>query len=60
MHVKKRSGGWYVCDVPPYQVDGEEQHDYGPYETKAEADSDRLGVQRFMKKHPELFQGEKR
>jgi len=49
MRTVKRGNEWYVVDVPPYEVDGETCDWYGPYATKADAESDRLGVESFYR-----------
>jgi len=38
----KRGGAWWIKGVPDYG-------DAGPYSTKAEAESDRRGMERFFK-----------
>jgi hypothetical protein len=43
MHVIPRNGKWEITDMP----DGEP--DCGPYTTRAEAESDRIGMARFFR-----------
>ena len=41
MELEKRTDGWWITGVP-------DAPDCGPYGTKAEADSDRKGMERFF------------
>ena len=43
---------WWIEDVPPYRVNGETCTSCGPYDTRREADSDRVGLQRFFRQNP--------
>jgi hypothetical protein len=45
-------GTWWIHDVPAYVVNGEVCHECGPYRTRAEADDDRRGLQRFYRDNP--------
>ena len=49
MTLQKRADGWWIADVPVYQVDGESFTDCGPYRTRDEADDDRRGLERFWR-----------
>jgi hypothetical protein len=42
MEVERRDDGWWI-------VGGELEMDCGPYDTKAEAESDRVGMARFFR-----------
>lgn len=46
-------GTWWVEGLPPYRVNGETCTACGPYDTRREADDDRIGLQRFYRKNPE-------
>lgn len=48
MKLDHRRDGWWITGVPSYYVDGEPCSEYGPYDTKAEADDARRGVQRTL------------
>lgn len=48
MKVEKRPNGWWITEVPPYYVDGELCTDYGPYDTKSDAEDSRRCVQRTL------------
>ena len=52
MKTEKRADGWWIVDVPPYDVDGQTFTTCGPYKTKDEAESDRAGLARFYVAHP--------
>jgi hypothetical protein len=41
--VEQRSDGWWVTGLP------DDTPDVGPYDTKAEAESDRRGMSRFYR-----------
>lgn len=45
MGAEHRADGWWIVNTPP-GVD-----EMGPYETKREADEDRVGVQRWIKQN---------
>ena len=49
MRTAKQSDGWWILDVPAYQVDGATFTSCGPYATRAEADDDRRGLERFYR-----------
>ena len=55
MKSQKRSDGWWIADVPAYDVDGETFTACGPYRTRDEADADLAGLTRFYKAHPEYL-----
>ena len=42
MDVVPRSGKWWITNVP-------ETEDCGPYDTRKEAESDRIGMERFFR-----------
>ena len=42
METVKRSDGWWVTGIP-------ETDDAGPYDTKASAEEDRIGMERFLR-----------
>lgn len=42
MTTEKRNDGWWIVEIP-------ETPDCGPYRTKAEAESDRIGMERFFR-----------
>jgi predicted secreted protein len=44
MHTDLVDGEWWIVGMPDCP-------DCGPYETKAEADSDRIGMARFFRHH---------
>jgi len=45
--VRGKKKKWFVVDVEPYLVDGEEHTSYGPYDTRAEARDVMRGLERF-------------
>ncbi len=48
MQVIKRRDGWWITGTEPYYADGEGPFtEYGPYETKQEAESAMRAVTRF-------------
>ncbi len=47
MQLAKHPDGWHIENVGPYLVDGATFTFYGPYDTRAAAESDMRGVQRF-------------
>ena len=50
MEITNHHGSWWVSDVEPYSVDGEGPYtEYGPYDTKKEAEAVLRGVERFYK-----------
>ena len=52
MRLEKRDDGWWICDIEDdlwYEADGDIHDSWGPYSTKAEAESEWRGVQRTMK-----------
>jgi len=49
MRTEQHANGWWIVDVPAYQVDGDTFTTCGPYDTKAAAESDRRGMERFWK-----------
>ena len=53
MKTERRADGWWIVDVPPYDVDGQTFTTCGPYKTKDEADADRAGLAEFQANHPE-------
>ena len=51
---RSESGRWQIVDVPPYEVRERSGQvftftSYGPYMTKAEAESDMRGVSKVLK-----------
>jgi hypothetical protein len=58
MRCTKHPDGWWIDDVPTYVVGGEVCTSCGPYDTRAEADDDRRGLERFYKANPEYAAGE--
>ena len=44
LQIKRRGGTWWIVGLELEHGDG-----MGPYETKAEAESDKRGVQRFYR-----------
>jgi len=45
--LQQRNGKWWITGETPYYVDGEGPFtECGPYDNRAEADSDRKGMQR--------------
>ena len=42
MRVEQKHGSWWIVEIPDCD-------DCGPYSTKAEAESDRRGMERFYK-----------
>lgn len=45
MRLIKRDGAWWIVNTPTPDVP-----EYGPYRTRAEADDDRQGVQRWVER----------
>jgi hypothetical protein len=43
MRTIQRPDGWWITDLP------DNEPDVGPYDTKAEAEDDRRGLERFFK-----------
>lgn len=52
MRVTKRDDGWWILDVPSSLSGGERFTSCGPYATKAAADDDKQGLERFFGEHP--------
>jgi len=46
--AERRSDGWHITGVQPFEVDGERFDTWGPYPTRAEAEADMRGVRRTM------------
>ncbi|MHB8971031.1 MAG: hypothetical protein ACYC3X_22600 [Pirellulaceae bacterium] len=55
LRTARQSDGWWILDVPEYCVNGETCTSCGPYATKADADDDRRGLQRFYRANPEIL-----
>lgn len=47
LRVVKRRGGWWIAGLPVEPADDPDRAECGPYRTRAEADSDRRGLERF-------------
>ena len=43
MHLTHRNGAWFITDMP------DAEPDCGPYDTRKEAESDRIGMERTAK-----------
>jgi len=52
MRVIKRDNGWWIIDVPSSASGGERFTSCGPYATRAAADDDKQGLERFFSEHP--------
>ena len=48
MHTVRRTDGWWIEGVPHYEADGQTHASCGPYQTKAEAEADRRGMERTL------------
>lgn len=50
MRAIRRPGtkNWWITDVPPYQWNGETHTEYGPYDTRAEAEAEMRGAERTL------------
>lgn len=55
MNSEKRADGWWITNVPTYQVGGATFTACGPYRTRDEADADLAGLTRFFRDHPEYL-----
>jgi hypothetical protein len=53
LRTAKQPNGWWIMDLPASRVNGEVSHECGPYATRAEADDDRRGLERFYRDNPE-------
>jgi len=49
--TRHNDGTWWVENVPAYRVGFVMCTECGPYRTRAEADSDRVGLQRFYRRN---------
>jgi hypothetical protein len=52
MRIIKRDNGWWIIDVPSSLAGPERFTSCGPYETKAAAADDKLGLERFFSEQP--------
>ena len=49
------TGQWEITDVPPFTVNGETFDSYGPYTTRADAESTIRRLEKFNKLHAREF-----
>lgn len=48
MKPEHRKDGWWITGVPEYWVDGKVCTEYGPYDTKKDAEDARRGAMRSL------------
>mgnify|MGYP001570259697 CR=1 FL=1 len=48
MKLVKRRDGYWIEGVPPYELDGETLTANGPYQVRADAESDMRGIARTL------------
>lgn len=52
MRIQRQADGWWILDVPCQGAEGPGCTRCGPYATKADADDDKRGLERFFREHP--------
>lgn len=59
LHTAKHPDNfWWIDGVPPFVANGQTFASCGPYDTRAEAEDGRRGLERFYKANPEFTSGD--